>query len=116
MPVGASGSGYMSGPKPSTVIGGLVTIKSGSSPNCHASPAGKTRGGGASFGSPFGAPVSTHFAMIATSSSLSDGSGEYSPTERSKCHGGMKRETTLSLIDRAHGRESSYVSMENGAI
>jgi hypothetical protein len=50
-------------------------MRSGSSSNTHELAGGKTTGGGASFMSPRGEPWSTHFEMIAISSSLSDGSG-----------------------------------------
>ena len=62
-----------------------------------------------SAGSPIGAPLSTHFAMVAISASVSDGSflNLVMPMFRSTCQGGISRATTFALIDRAHGRAAS---------
>src|SRR5471032_201142 len=38
------------------------------------------------------------------------------PTVRSTCHGGICRASTRCLIERAHGRASSYVSSDIGAM
>jgi hypothetical protein len=38
------------------------------------------------------------------------------PTVLSMCHGGICREATRSLIDRAQGRASSKVTSDIGAI
>src|SRR5262249_11570957 len=106
-PVGTSILGYWSAAVAGTLNPELLTTRSGSSPKTHELAGGNTRGAGASDGLPFGAPLSTHLAMVAISASLNDGSGEYSPTVRSMCHGGMYRVTTFSLIERPHGRVSS---------
>jgi hypothetical protein len=65
-------------------------------------------GGGMSAALPCGAPASTHFTIVAISSSVSDGSSLnfVMPTPRATCHGGMLRASTSRLIDRAHGRAS----------
>ena len=59
--------------------------------------------------SPFGAPASTHFAIVSISCSDSEGSSRISlmPTVGSKFQGGISRLLTRVLIDRAHGRASS---------
>src|SRR2546422_8744576 len=103
-PVGTSTLGYWSAARPGTSNPELVTTRSGSSPNTQVFAGGNMRGAGASAGLPFGAPLSTHLVMVAIWASLSDGSGSYSPTVRSICHGGIYRVTTFSLIERAHGR------------
>src|SRR3954462_13865828 len=73
-PVGMSPrSVHLSGPTAGTVISTDFSTRSGS-PMVHLSLLSKWRGGGMSAGSPWGAPLSTHLAMMATSSSLSDGS------------------------------------------
>src|ERR1051325_6678388 len=71
-----------------------------------------------SFGSPFGAPASTHFTMV--SISLSDSERSFSnswmPTVLSMCHGGICRALPRLLIDRAQGRASSNETSDIGAI
>src|SRR3954451_2246332 len=83
-------------------------------------PLSVTSGGGVgmSFGSPCGAPASTHRTMVSTCSSLSDMSFLkcWTPTVRSMCHGGICRVATRSLIERAHGRASWYVIRDIGAM
>ena len=71
-----------------------------------------------SFGSPFGAPASTHRTMVSISSSLSERSFLkcWMPTVLSMCHGGICRAATRALIDRAHGRVSSKVMSDIGAM
>ena len=61
-----------------------------------------------SAGLPRGAPLSTHAATMAISSSLSDGSSlnSWMPMFLSMCQGGISRFTTRFLIDRAQGRTS----------
>jgi hypothetical protein len=66
-------SPHQSGEFAFTRISGLSTIKSGS-PACHEWPSGHVFAGGMSAGLPRGAPLSAHFAILAISSSLSDGS------------------------------------------
>src|ERR1700730_12436131 len=100
MPEGTAGVGYMSGPIAGMVAVGALITTSGSSPNCHVLLSDHCTGDGASFGSPFGAPLSTHFAIIAICSSVSDGSGSYSPIVLSRCHGGIYRLPDL-LFDRS---------------
>src|SRR5579872_5189552 len=55
---------------------------------------------------------------MAISSALSEGSSLnlVMPMLRSMCHGGIWRKTTFSLIERAQGRASLYVSKDIGAI
>src|SRR6185369_6965093 len=73
---------------------------------------------GMSFGSPFGAPASTHFRIV--SICLSDSERSFSnsvmPTVLSMCHGGICRAATRLLIDLAHGRASSKETSDIGAI
>src|SRR5207247_10109027 len=79
------------------------------------------RGGGISAALPCGAPVSAHRAIFAISASLSDGSFLYfwMPTFFSMYHGGITPRCgpidVRCLIDRAHGRTSSYVTSDIGA-
>jgi hypothetical protein len=71
-----------------------------------------------SFGSPFGEPASTHFTMVSISLSLSDRSFSKSwmPIVLSICQGGICREATRLLIERAQGRDSSNETSDIGAI
>src|SRR5476651_511956 len=71
-----------------------------------------------SFGSPCGAPASTHRVMSSTWSSVSERSflNFWIPTVRSICHGGICRSLTRALIDLAHGRASAKVMSDIGAI
>ena len=70
-------------------------------------------GGGMSAGLPRGAPLSAHFAIVAISSSLSDGSflNFWMPMFFSTYHGGITPAfgpmPVRCLIARAHGRTSS---------
>ena len=70
---------------------------------------------GRSLSSPFGAPASTHATMVAISLSESRGSFLKTPCAGSAPHGGMVRVETRCLIDRAHGRASSYFTSDIGA-
>ena len=72
-----------------------------------------TRGGGMSAGLPAGAPASTHFAMVAISASVSDGSSLnlVMPTWRSMYHGGISRVDDL-LLDRARPRPRVLVGQQ----
>ena len=56
--------------------------------------------------------------MVAICSSVSDMSflNFCTPTLRSMCQGGIWRDATRALIDRAHGRESLKVTSDIGAI
>jgi hypothetical protein len=73
----------------------------------------KSSGFGMSAALPRGAPVSTHFAIIAISASLSDGSclKPWMPMFFSTNHGGITPACgpipVRVLIDRAHGRTCS---------
>src|SRR5262247_1526254 len=71
-----------------------------------------------SAGLPSGAPASTHLTIVSTSRSLSDRSllKCCTPTFLSMNHGGISRAATFSLIDRALGRTSAYVSSDIGAM
>src|SRR5439155_16709511 len=95
----------------------MVTVTSGL-PMCHWSMSLNCRGGGMSAGLPIGAPLSTHLVMVATSESLKDGSSLNwaMPMFRSMYQGGISRLRTFSLIARAQGLASSYVSSGIGAI
>src|SRR2546430_10963649 len=72
---GTVGLHQASCPPAGIVYGGDLMIKSGG-PNfaasCHLLSSGHCFGGGMSFGSPFGAPVSTHRRIVAICSSVSD--------------------------------------------
>ena len=61
-----------------------------------------------SAGLPRGAPASTHAEIVAISASVSDRSSLKccTPTVLSMNQGGILRVTTLSRIERAHGRAS----------
>src|SRR5260370_15283480 len=84
----------------------------------HLDSSPQTLGGGMSFGSPFGAPAAAHCTMVSICSSLSDRSFLkcWIPTVRSICQGGICRVLTRAAIDFAHGRASSYVTSDIGAI
>src|SRR4051812_39840863 len=60
----------------------------------------QTRGGGMSFGSPFGAPAATQARMVSICSSFSDRSflNFWMPIVLSMCHGGIWREPTRCAI------------------
>ena len=96
---------------------GIDTIRSGS-PMRHSCGLGNSTGGGASAGLPRGDPLSTQAAMAAISASVRDGSSlkSWIPMRRSTYHGGISRVSTLRLMERAHGRTSSYVTSDIGAI
>ena len=73
----------------------------------------KASGGGRSFGSPSGAPLSAQAAIFAISSSLNDGSflNRWMPMSFSMNHGGItpivSRRPVRYFIARAQGRTSS---------
>src|SRR4029434_775082 len=82
---------------------------------------GHTLAAGMSFGSPFGAPASTHFTIVSISLSESDRSFSNSvmPTVLSMCQGGIAGAATRPLIARAQGLASStetsdIAAMESG--
>src|SRR3954471_1619937 len=70
---------------------------------------------GMSFMSPFGAPLSIQDTMVSTSLSDSRGSFRNTPCGWSDPHGGIVRVETRCLIDRSHGRASSYEVSDIGA-
>src|SRR5262249_44461648 len=78
----------------------------------------QTRGDGMSFGSPFGAPAFTQLTRVSICSSLSERSflNFWMPMVLSMCHGGIWRAETRAAIDLAHGRASSYVCTDIGAM
>src|SRR6476469_7341867 len=78
----------------------------------------QTLGAGMSLGSPFGAPAETHARIVSICSSLSDRSflNFWMPTVLSMCQGGICRAPTRAAIDLAHGRASSYVISDIGAM
>src|SRR3954468_3065630 len=78
-------------------------------------PFSKCFAGGASFGLPAGAPASAHAARVSIWFALSRRSLENSPTSGSANHGGICFAWVLVLIDRAHGRASSYEISDIGA-
>src|SRR5439155_860682 len=88
------------------------------SPIVHLSTLSNWRGGGMSAGLPRGAPLSTHFPILAISSSLSDGSflNFWMPMFFSMYHGGISRAAVCRLMADAHGRTCSYVRKGIGAI
>src|SRR5581483_12259747 len=115
MPVGDSPkSPHQSAATPFTVTSGEDTIKSGL-PRNHVFASANLRAGGASFGSPSGAPESAHFAIFAMSSSDSEMSSLnfWMPMFFSMNHGGItprcpyeSRSDTRRFISRAYGRAS----------
>src|SRR6476646_1004712 len=64
---------------------------------------------------PFGAPPSIHDTIVATSLSVRRGSLLNIPCGMSEPHGGIVCAVTRCLIERSHGRASSYDVNENGA-
>src|ERR1019366_4290375 len=97
-------------------------IMSGGRPNSfainHCESSGHTLAVGMSFGFPIAAPESTHRAIIEIWVALNDMSflNFCTPTVESKCHGGICLATTRSFTERAHGRVSSYVTRDMGAM
>src|SRR5262245_43814286 len=85
---------------------------------CQMSSLPNCTGGGMSAGLPRVAPPSAHFTIVATSVSVSDGSlsNLRMPTVRSMYQGGISREATFWRMLRTHGRTSSYVRNDIGAI
>src|SRR5262245_28776434 len=74
----------------------------------HIEASGHVTGFGMSFGSPCGAPASTHLVIVSISASLSDRSflNSWMPMFLSMCHGGIWCAVTRALIERAHGLAS----------
>src|SRR5438034_11814533 len=99
---------HMSGPTAGTVTSGDRNIKSGV-PIVHLSAVSNWRGVGMSAGLPRGAPLSAHFAILAISSSLSEGSflNFWIPMFFSTNHGGMaplcQRSPVRAFMDLAQG-------------
>src|SRR5262245_59400722 len=65
--------------------------------------------------SPFGAPPSIHETIVSISLSDSRGSLRNTPCGMSEPHGGIVRAETRCLIERSHGRASSYDVNDIGA-
>src|SRR4051812_8223251 len=78
-------------------------------------PSSKCFGAGASFGLPAGAPASAQAASVAMSRDDSFRSFENSPNSASANHGGICFAVVFVLIERAHGRASSYEISDIGA-
>src|SRR3989442_202137 len=103
------------------VQGSDLTMRSGG-PNSlvafHSSVFGHSRGRGISLISPSGAPESTHRTMVSIWSCVRDMSflNFCTPTVGSICHGGIWRVMTRSRMALAHGRVSSYLTSDMGAI
>src|SRR5689334_14699125 len=78
---------------------------------CHSLSLAMASGLGMSFGSPCGAPASTHATIVSICFCVSDMSflNFCTPTLWSMCHGGICRVDTRFLIERAHGRDSANV-------
>src|SRR5262252_8722726 len=71
---------------------------------------------GASFASPCGAPMSTHFRIVSMSACFRDLSFVKCPKSGLANQGGIFLELTAFLIAFAHGRADSYVSNDIGAV
>src|SRR5436190_14802326 len=71
--------------------------------------------GGASFALPAGAAASAQAARTSISCALSLRSFEKRPNSASANHGGICFACVLVLIERAHGRASSYEISDIGA-
>src|SRR5688572_15960609 len=72
-PVSVVGRNHLSCVRAASVYFGDVMTSSGapkSLASCHPVGSGKTLGGGMSFGSPIGAPASTHFTIVDTCASV----------------------------------------------
>ena len=65
--------------------------------------------------SPLGAPPSIHETMVWISWSVRRGSLRNTPCGMSDPHGGIVRSVTRRLIERTHGRASSYDVSDIGA-
>ena len=78
-------------------------------------PSANFGAGGRSLSSPFGAPASTHLAMVSISASVRRGSFLNMPCGVSAPHGGIVPATTRALIDLAQGRAASNVVSDIGA-
>src|SRR5215467_1677890 len=90
---------------------GISTITSG----LMFQPSSKCFGAGASLGLPAGAPASAHAASVSISRDESFRSFEKRPYSGSANHGGICFAVVFVLIDRAHGRASSYEISDIGA-
>src|SRR5262249_53999424 len=113
-------SPHQSGEFAFTVSEGSFTIRSGV-PMVQVFASSHVRGGGMSAGLPRAAPVSAHLAILAISSSLSDGSflKLWMPMFFSMYHGGITPACgpmpVRCLIALAYGRTSSNVVSGIGA-
>src|SRR5262245_22913900 len=79
-------------------------------------PSVKVGAAGRSARLPSGAPASAHATTASMSACFRLTSFAYLPTVGSAPHGGICRDATFCLIARAHGRASSYVRSDIGAI
>src|SRR5205814_8006979 len=79
-------------------------------------PLVKSSGAGRSARFPSGAPLSTHFAIVAMSPAERTRGALNSPHPVTGFHGGMMRADVLALISIACGFASAYVISENGAM
>src|SRR5262245_4075010 len=115
-PIGPQRSGATDG----TITSGDRSTRSGS-PIVHLPALAKSSGGGMSAGLPRGAPLSAHFAILAISSSLREGSflNFWIPMFFSMNHGGIAPRLVPSpvrvFMARAYGLASSYVRSDIGA-
>src|SRR6266496_1392250 len=78
-------------------------------------PSTNSSGFGRSFGSPSGAPASTHFTSVSRSACDIERSLRKWPNCGSANHGGIFWVRTACFMALAQGRASLYVSIENGA-
>src|SRR5262249_61946228 len=120
-PVGTEGRHHASCATGGIVYSGDFTTRSGAPYLLESDqPASsfQTLADGMSFGSPFGAPAAIHVMIVSIWSSLSDRSflNFWIPIVLSMCQGGICRDPTRCPIERTHGRTSSYVRSDIGAI
>ena len=98
------------------------TTRSGSLPSTfekfQVCSVGHLMASGMCFGSPCGAPASTHFTMVSSSWFVSESSflNLVMPTVRSIWNGGIECSSTRALMERAHGRDCCQVCSDIGAI
>src|SRR5262245_5853873 len=107
---------YVYGTVPSAGITNGSTISKIRSGLPIAQPSTKVGALGRSARLPSGAPPSTQAAIVLISSAVRLGSFANLPIVGSAPHGGTSRATTFCLTARAHGRASSYVMSDIGAM
>src|SRR6266566_1585090 len=120
-PVATDGRHQASCATAGVVYSGALITRSGwpyFAARCHVASSVQALGFGMSFASPIGAPPDTHWRIVSICSSLSERSflNFWMPTVLSMCHGGIWRSPTRAAIDLAHGRASSYVRSDIGAM